>query len=189
MSSPLRLFVAVDPAAEVRERIARELPRLRALAPRARWVDAAGLHVTLAFLGDVDEGAVPALADAIAAVAKRHAPMDLRFVGGGIFGSARRGRVLWAGVDGALDALGAMHGDLGAALETLGFPREERALSVHLTLARARDPRGDPALAGCAEALAGVELGATRVEGVVLYRSELGGGGSRYTALATASLG
>src|SRR5262249_15155359 len=125
---------------------------------------------------------------AIASVALRHAPFELRFAGAGAFGG-KRPRVLWAGVAGPVDALAAAQRDVVSALSPLGFPPEDRPYSAHLTLARARDPRGDPALAACAAALARDDFGPTRVEAIMLYRSELSPKGPTYTAVATLPLG
>jgi 2'-5' RNA ligase len=99
--------------------------------------------------------------------------------------------VLWAGIGGAVAALSAVQADVAAALAALGFPPEERAFTAHLTLARARakEPRGDTALAACAAALAGRDFGVTRITAAVLYRSDLSPRGPAYTPLATLPLG
>jgi len=186
--STLRLFVAVDPAREVRERLRAALARARPLSPRARWVDPDALHMTLAFLGDVDEESVPGIAAALGGVASRHAPVDLRFAGAGTFGG-KRPRVLWVGMTGGVAALGAVYRELGVALAPFGYAPDHADFTPHLTLARAREHGGDPALAACAEAFAAEDFGATRIEAMVLYRSELGPGGSKYTALATVPFG
>jgi 2'-5' RNA ligase len=182
-----RLFVAVDPAPAVRDRLADAIARVRPLAPRARWVDAAALHVTLAFLGDTPEDQVAALSAAIGAAARQHAPMDVRFAAAGTFGG-KRPRILWVGVAGEVDALVAAGRDLGVALGPWGYV-PERDLTPHLTLARAGDRSGDPALHAAAAALAGDDFGATRLEAMVLYRSELSPKGARYTAVATLPFG
>lgn len=183
----LRLFVAVDPAPEVRDRLRDAIARMRPSAPSAKWVDAGSLHVTLAFLGDVEEARVAEHSAAIAAVASRHAPIDLSFRGAGGFGG-KKPRVLWVGVEGGVASLAEAQRDLSAALVPLGFTSENRPFTAHLTLARARDPRGDAGLAACAEALAGEDFGATRVTEILLYRSDLSSKGAKYTALSSAPL-
>ena len=182
-----RLFVAIDPAPAVRDRLRAALAPVRRLAPSAKWVDVASLHLTLAFLGDVEVPRVPEIAAAIGGVAAGHAPFELGCAGAGAFGG-KRPRVLWAGVPFALDALAAVHGDLAAALAPLGFAPEPRPFAAHLTLARAREARGDPALAACAAALAGQDFGVTRVEALVLYRSDLSPKGPAYRPLASLPL-
>jgi 2'-5' RNA ligase len=178
-----RLFVAVDPAPAVRDRLRDALARLRPHAPSAKWVDADSLHLTLAFLGETEEAQVPAIEAAIRAVAARRAPLELRFAGAGAFGG-KRPRVLWVGVGGDIESLTAAQKDLESALVPLGYTPEARDFTAHLTLARAREPRGDAALLACVEAARAEDFGPTRVEEMVLYRSELTPRGARYTALA-----
>lgn len=180
---PLRLFLAVDPEDAVRDRLRAALVRVRPLSPRARWVDPAALHVTLAFLGDVEPDKLPTLVAAAADVANRHAPMTVRFTGAGVFGG-RRPRVLWVGLTGEMAALGAVQEDLAAVLAPLGFAGEDRAFSPHVTIARATERGGDRLLDGCAAALAEEDFGASRLSAMVLYQSELTRGGPVYTKLA-----
>jgi 2'-5' RNA ligase len=185
----VRLFVAVDPDEDTLAAASRAIERQRARAPSQKWAHAGGLHVTLAFLGQVDEARVPAIEAALAEVSGHHAPMRLRFAGAGTFGSPRRPRVLWIGVEGELDRLAALHVEVERALADLGFEPEERAWSAHLTLARAREPRGDAVLGECAAALRNEVFGEAICDAVVLYRSDLAPTGARYTPLLRAKLG
>jgi 2'-5' RNA ligase len=184
----VRLFVAVDPAPQIIARIDHVIEaKLRPRAPAARWISSAGLHLTLAFLGEMSDGLVPDLAAVLTRAASAHAPFSLRFQGGGGFGSARRPRVLWAGVLGDVAALAALQRDVTAALVPLGHRPEERPFSPHLTLARSRVPRGDPALAACAQALE-EDFGEATIAALRLYQSELGPRGARYTPIVEALL-
>jgi RNA 2',3'-cyclic 3'-phosphodiesterase len=180
----IRLFAAVDLGEEVRRSAARLVADLVTVAPRARWVRPQGVHLTLAFLGSTDPSRVDALAGALSAVARAHRALTLRITGGGTFGGRSRPRVLWSGVTGDVEALLALQASVVAALEPIGLERETRAFSPHLTLARSKDPRGDPDLANCAGSLAGQVLGEAAVDRLILYRSQPGPGGSVYTALA-----
>ncbi|MEZ4294788.1 MAG: RNA 2',3'-cyclic phosphodiesterase [Polyangiaceae bacterium] len=91
----LRLFVAIDPGPEVIRAAGEQIAALRPSAPNARWVRSETLHVTLAFLGERPAADVQPIAEALSAVAARHAPFDLSFGGGGVFGRPARPRVLW----------------------------------------------------------------------------------------------
>jgi 2'-5' RNA ligase len=188
VSETARLFVAVDPAPAVVKRLGAAMAAARRLAPSAKWAATGSFHITLAFLGDMPVARVPDLVAAIGAAALLHAPVDLRVAGAGTFGGWRP-RVLWAGVTGDVGALAALAGAVGAALAPFGYTLEHRPFTAHLTLARARDPRGDPAFAPCAAALAGEDFGSTRVEQVILYRSDLSPKGAAYTPLAALPLG
>jgi 2'-5' RNA ligase len=191
--STLRLFVALDPPAAVRERLAAIAAELRARAGRAaadvRWVPPGSLHLTLQFLGAVAEDRVDAIRGAVAAAAAAAPPIVLRVEGAGAFPSPRRPRVLWAGLAGDVAPLAALVQDLGARLAPLGHPPEARPFSAHLTLGRARDPRGAPRLAAALAPLAPAPPVAWRAEEVVLVRSHLSPKGSRYEAIARSPLG
>lgn len=184
----MRLFVAVDPGEAIARELAKALERVRPLAPDAKWVAAQAAHVTLAFLGWVPDERASEIAEALEAAVERHGPLALRFGGAGTFGAKRRPRVLWIGISGALAELGALRLDVETALVSFGYEPERRPFSPHLTLARARDPRGDAALAASAAALATEEIGKARIEHVVLYRSDLSRAGATYTALHRAPL-
>jgi 2'-5' RNA ligase len=184
----VRVFVAVDPGAELLARVGELLREISPLAPSAKWVEPAGLHITLAFMGEIGEERLP-LVIAAASVAGFHRPLTLRIEKGGAFGARRRPRVLWLGVGGAVSALSAIHRDLEQALSlSTGYVPEDRPFAPHLTLARSRDPRGDPALEACAQRIEGVDFGETQVRELVVYQSELTPKGARYTALARVPL-
>jgi RNA 2',3'-cyclic 3'-phosphodiesterase len=184
----LRLFIAVDIEESLRRRVAAELPRLRTIAGGARWARPEVMHVTLVFLGEVDDATAPRVEERARAVAARHPPLTLRARGAGIFGKPRGPRVLWIGLEGDLGRLAQVQQDLSRELEPLGFAPEARAFSPHLTLARSRAERGDPALSACNQALAGVDWGESRASDLVIYRSELSRDGPRYTAMARLGL-
>ncbi|WP_437541606.1 RNA 2',3'-cyclic phosphodiesterase [Sorangium sp. So ce367] len=185
----MRVFVAVDPGAELLAKIGDLLREIAPRAPSAKWVEPAGLHITLAFMGEIGEERLPLVIAAAGSVAAFHRPLTLRIEKGGAFGTRRRPRVLWLGVGGAVGALTAIHRDLEQTLSmSTGYVPEDRPFEPHLTLARSRDPRGDPALDACAQAVGSVDFGETRVEEIIVYQSELTPKGARYTALARVPL-
>jgi 2'-5' RNA ligase len=96
--------------------------------------------------------------------------------------------VLWVGVLAGADALSALHTRVERALARQGLPPEERAFHGHITLGRAREPRGAP---GLVEALAAAPepLGEVTVEAVHLMRSDLHPAGARHSVLAREPLG
>jgi 2'-5' RNA ligase len=185
----MRLFVAVDPSDAVRDALAAAIESGRGLAPGAKWVRPAAIHLTLAFLGYVDDALAPAIDRALAGVAQRHGPVELAARTVGSFGGARRPRVLWAGLEGGVPALQALQRDVEAALVPLGYQPEERDFRPHLTLARAREGRGDPALATARDALHERDLGTFTAGELILYQSQLSPHGAKYLALARHPLG
>lgn len=188
-----RLFLALEPPDPVRRRIAAAAAELRRTAGRAeadvRWVPPENVHLTLQFLGAVPEERVADIEAALAAAAAASAPLALELTGAGGFPNARRPRVLWLGFGGDVPALAALVQDLGRRLAPLGFAPEARPYSPHLTLGRARDPRGAPGLGGALTALARSDGFPWRVTEVVLFESHLSPKGPRYEAVARAALG
>ncbi len=185
----MRVFVAVEPGAELLQKFEDLLRRLAPRAPSAKWVDPAGLHITLAFLGDIAEERLPLVIAAAESASALHRPLSLHIAKGGTFGAPRRPRVLWLGVTGAVDELGGVRRDLEQALAmSTGYSPEEGRFEPHLTLARSRDPRGDPALEACAQEIGETDFGEMRVGELVVFRSDLTPKGARYEVMARAPL-
>ncbi len=177
----MRLFVAVPLPEAVRERLA----GLRTGLPGARWVSADNMHVSLRFVGEVDEGVAEDLDAALSAV---HGPaFDLSLAGVGCFQSGRRVRVVWASVDGSA-ALTHLHGKVESAVVRSGFGPEGRKFKPHVTLARLKNtPVGK--VSGFLEAGHGFSAGPVPVTRFTLYRSHLNRDGAQYEALADYPLG
>lgn len=161
---------------------------LRDRARGVAWVRVENLHVTLRFLGAVDETTLGRAREALAEAAGDVAPFRLDLAGFGGFPSASSPRVIWVGVRDGAEPLVTLYARLEAALARRGLPPEGRAFHPHVTVGRAREPRGVPGLAGCLEA-SGEPLGETRVDAVHLMRSDLDPGGARYSVLAREPLG
>jgi 2'-5' RNA ligase len=164
--------------------VAAEELRRQAAGLSVSWVAPENLHVTLKFLGGIDEARVPPVIDALDAAVRRHARFAIEVGGLGAFPSASRARVLWAGIVGGDGALGALAATVDAALAVVGFPREERAFSPHITLGRVREPRPAPELAEALTAGGARRFGQVEVDQVTLMRSDLSPNGARYTPLA-----
>lgn len=136
-------------------------------AERLRWSDPAGWHCTLAFYGPVAADRVPELCRRLARVAARREPFTLRLEGGGRFGD----RVLWAGFEGDLEALGNLAGGARAAGRKAGAPADESLpFRPHVTLARGK--AGVP-LAPYVEGLRELRGQPWQVGELVLLRSHL----------------
>ena len=138
----MRTFVAVFPPLTIRAAAAagaREaVRRLGGPADRVRWAKPENVHLTLKFLGDVREEVLGDLRAALEEVCPKHAPFDAELAGLGAFPSARRARVLWAGVGAGFEELRSLASDIDEALASIGFEREERPYTPHLTLGRVR---------------------------------------------------
>ena len=133
----MRLFIAI----ELPDDLKRELGRLKVDIPGARWVPVDQIHLTLAFLGEVEEAAVERLTGELARV---QAPeFQLCFSGTGCFPDRRRPRVLWIGLE-PNPRLNVLAAGVREAVLACGIPQEERPFSPHISLARLKlSPPGE----------------------------------------------
>jgi 2'-5' RNA ligase len=177
----VRAFVAIELDARLREAMGELQARLRPRLGGIRMVRPEGIHLTLRFLGDTSPAQVEALRSPLASAAAACPPCEARVAGLGMFPQRGSPRVLWLGLDVPPPVV-----DLQAACEraarAAGFEKEQRPFQAHLTLGRWRERAPRPELAPA-------ELGSTRLETLVLFRSELRPDGAVYTALARFPLG
>lgn len=192
-SGNLRLFVAIELPASVTSTLTQlqhELQRDPALA-RLRWVRPEGIHLTLKFLGETEAARQPGIEKAIHRGVEGVTPFTLNLGRCGSFGPRDRPRVLWVDVLGQVDLLTQLHAKIDHELEGVGFPREARRFSPHLTLARVPEDRSREAAEPLARAIAdgtAPSPAEIAVHEVSLMRSRLGPGGAVYTRLFTAPL-
>ena len=188
----LRAFIAIHLSQEARRRLAETIRWMVSEVPSGvRWVDPEGIHLTLKFLGDIEPALVEDVLRAMEQSASGTAPFQLHLDGLGVFPNLRRPRVLWAGVGGDMDALGALQEKVEAAMEGLAFPRERRAFSPHLTLGRVRDTISAVARQRVGGLVSQGSLDGADpwpVNAVHLMRSNLTPDGAVYTSLGSVSL-
>ena len=181
----MRLFVAVELPDEVRAALAREQARLRALCSRdrdIRWASPESLHLTLKFLGETPAERASIVIAALEALVGFEA-FELKLNGFGFFPDARRPHVFWVGFK-APPALGELARRVDSTLANLGFPRENRAYTPHLTLARFRTPRADPTLLKAVEKPTAEVLERFRVDEYFLFESHLLPQGAQHKKIA-----
>jgi RNA 2',3'-cyclic 3'-phosphodiesterase len=185
----LRLFVAIDLDAEVLARVARVIDEQKVVMPHARWQAPHQLHVTLSFLGQVEQASFLEVGARVLESARRFPPFNVSIGAAGGFPNARRPAVVWLGVEPDARSLFGIAAELEAAWKEMGRSVDARAYHPHLTLARSKARAGDARLASVIESLAGVELGSCDVREIVLYRSDSSPAGVQYTAVLRAPLG
>jgi len=185
----VRLFFAVNVAPEIRERIAEVQKPLIATGADVKWVEAGNVHVTLKFLGEVSEDRVPAIVAQASEAAGSARPFFVAFGGLGAFPSERAPRVAWVGMTKGFQEMSALARELEARLEGLGFKREGRPFSAHVTLGRVRSFSGRDALARALQAGRECEIGEMAVEKFALMQSVLGRGGPQYSIVQEFRLG
>ncbi len=181
----MRLFVAIAPPAAVLDDLDALAGPLRAGRPDLRWTSREAWHVTLAFLGQVEESAAARLLPRLERAAGRHHAFRLAFSGAGAFPAATRANVLWSGLSGDRGALADLAESVAAGASRAGAPPPDkgRRFQPHLTLARCRMPADVTELVA---ALAGHQGPPWTADRIHLVRSRLGATEyPRYTTLGS----
>ena len=134
----MRLFIAVELPETVKNAIGEYIDSLRGLINNVKWVAPANLHLTIKFLGEVKEPDIKGISDGVSKTAAEFSPFVMGLSHVGFFPSRRNPRVIWLGADGGEDCLIDLFHDLENHLEELGFDREARTFSPHLTIGRVK---------------------------------------------------
>jgi 2'-5' RNA ligase len=187
----IRTFIAVDVGEAIRAEGAALQQQLgRALGDGIKWTDTESMHITLLFLGEVEELDVLSVCRAVAEAVRDVAPFRLEVKGVGAFPTLRRPKIVWGAVTDGAEALKQLHDLIEAPLLEMGTYRsEERAYTPHLTLGRiANEDRAGTWSTALAK-LSGWHAGETQVREVHVMRSEPGREGPVYTVLSRAKLG
>lgn len=183
----LRAFVAFEVPDEIKQRLADEASRLRRELPSARWVRAAGLHLTVKFLGSVERARLDALNDDLRAALLELSPVRFRLGGAGFFPNPRRPRVAWVG--GSADGVEPVVDRVDAVAADHGFDRERRRWTVHLTLARLKKPWPPPATERWIEWGQRLDLPPFAGDELICFSSELRPDGAVYHPVQRITLG
>ncbi len=179
----IRTFIAIELPPDIKEAMAGVQAELGKSGADVVWVRPDGVHLTLKFLGDVEEEAVKKLGDALDGALKGEASFTLRAKGVGAFPAPRAPRVVWLGVEGDAARLSALAETVERVCAGLEFPSESRPFKAHLTLGRVRSPKGRDALVKMLGGFRDADLGEFEADAVSVMKSELKPAGAVYTEM------
>ena len=186
----VRTFMALPLSEAVKARLVAAQEDLAAASEaRIRWVARENLHLTVKFLGDVEDRTLNDVCAVAAEAAGQVEPFSLAVTGLRAVPPAGRMRMVWAGVDEPTRRLAKLHALLEESCASLGFKEENRAFRPHLTLGRVKGGRDVAALRAAAAGFADTDFGACPVDELIVLSSDLGPKGPTYTALSHARLG
>lgn len=186
----IRTFIAVDPGKAIRDQLTSVQRSLARETTEIKWVEEGNLHLTLLFLGEVEDRELPAICRSVEQACAGQAPFPLTIAGIGCFPNPRRPRIVWAGVAAGSTELIALHDALETPLLNLRcYRREDRPYSPHLTLGRTRSEQPGEQLARALPRFEKWRGGETTVSEVHVMSSELTSKGPLYTILSRAELG
>lgn len=180
----IRSFLAFELAPHIKETLEDLLKDITPRLQEIRWVPLENIHLTVLFLGDVEESQLDPISHAIEGVARKYGQFKMRITGLGIFGGIKRPRVLWVGMDGDVERMGYFKASLEKALSKFGIKLEERPYKPHLTLGRFKEHFKETGqLQEILETFKSLGDREQIFEEVCLFKSQLTPKGSIYTKL------
>jgi RNA 2',3'-cyclic 3'-phosphodiesterase len=188
-----RTFIALELDESLQRFLDNVIRQLSQQLPRVRWVDPAGIHLTLAFLGELSDERLAAAMLAAEGASRDIPPFEFRLKQPGIFGSPRQPRVIWMGIEEHSGNLSRLHVVLNRELEKRAFEIDRRPFSPHLTLARIKQPLDAAEQQVLQQLLASRQSAHSSprqyVRHLSVMKSELSRSGARYSRLQAYTLG
>ncbi len=184
----MRLFIACDLSQAQKHELETIQHQMTNYLSGVRWVKPQGLHLTLSFLGDIDESFINPLHKVLEKVALTNNPFLFNLGGCGVFPNISKARVLWIGVREGEEELQSIKKELDYGLEGLGFVAEKRRYKPHLTIGRMRYPVEEKMIRRFLEETSDFSSSTAKVSKLVLYESRLTAHGAYYYPQVEADL-
>jgi len=184
----VRSFIAIELPETVKSALAELQQEFKKCGADVRWVKPDNIHLTLKFLGNVDEENVDRIVKTIKEICNKYNVFTLKIKGIGLFPNIRAPRVLWVGISGD-SVLTGLQREIEDGMTEMGFEREQRAFRAHLTLGRFRSSAGKEGILDAIKLHEDASLGTMDVGSVSLMKSDLSPAGARYTKIVEVPLG
>ncbi|NOZ63108.1 MAG: RNA 2',3'-cyclic phosphodiesterase [Calditrichaeota bacterium] len=185
----IRTFIAVEIPQEIRNQIASFQTELKKNGGKVAWVRAENMHLTLKFLGDTEEKLIDEIGEKLKTAVQGKEPFRIRVKGIGAFPNFDRARVFWIGVDEGGEKLAALASQIDKQVSHLGFEKEKRKYSAHLTIGRVKDSRSIDLVKKRILENKDFSAGEFTAKSIFLIKSQLTGAGPIYTILKEIKLG
>ena len=190
---PIRSFIAIELDDEITSQLDKLCQRIRSqfdLDDRSiKWARPEQIHLTLKFLGDVEDKLIPSLCEAITRTASQFKPFEFQIDTCGCFPPRGSARVLWAGLSEKHQFLQTLHQSLDTHLQKIGFARESRPVTAHLTLARIKNTKTGHQAKNILKNIGPLTLPSQWVNQLTLFHSQLSKQGPQHTPMHHAPLG
>ncbi len=183
MAAAIRSFIAIELPEVIRTQLKDLQDNLKTCRFKVRWVRPENIHLTLKFLGNIDETDIEKVRGTLTSRVDRFTPLSLSVKGVGVFPGIRRPRIIWSGMGGQLSALAALQKALAEDLAAIGFQQEKRAFKTHLTLGRVKGAIDALKLRDAIQAFNNFESEIFTADKIFLFKSDLKPGGPVYSKL------
>jgi len=184
----MRLFIALPLTKEIEEALGKIIFVLKQKSGRVKWVAPKNIHLTVKFLGEVNENKIDSIKSSIQTIALKYQRVDCTIDAIGGFPNLSRPRVIWAGLTGQVQVLENIVHDVEEETFKLGFPKEEKRFTPHLTLGRIKENYGLDDLVSYIKTYQMESLNCP-ISTLSLFKSTLTPAGPIYDRLLEAELG
>ncbi len=185
----VRTFLAIELNDSTRSRLCQVQQRLDTEAAKIKWVDKPQLHITLKFLGSIEEEVLPEVCNITTQIAGKIQPFDFDVVGVTAFPLRGPVRMFWAHAVDATGRMAVLYEKLEASFREVGFKAENRSFKPHITLGRIRYTKKPELLRDSAQQFESENFGTLHTDEVVVFCSRLTPSGPIYTPAVRAGLG
>ena len=179
----MRAFIAIELSEEIKETLAQIQSHLKYSGADVKWITPGNIHLTLKFLGEIDEKKCEGIKAALDEIAKSTKPFEISLKDIGAFPKIDYPRVIWVGLDKGAKESTDLAKKIDEALAKLGFQEETRPFAAHLTIGRVRSAKNKEALKGKVLGYGERVTGNEKISSVILFHSKLTPAGSIYTKL------
>lgn len=144
----MRAFIAIDPPQEIKNYLADIQTKLKKSNADVKWVKPQNIHLTLKFLGEIDDTKLHKIIDILNGISLNHAGFFMRTAHVGAFPRIQSPRVIWVGIDKGNDRITSIVHELEEKIEKIGLPKEEKSFSSHITIGRTKSSLNREKLSG-----------------------------------------
>lgn len=180
----MRAFIAIELSDEIKSALAQIQSHLKYAGADVKWVEKDNIHLTIKFLGEIDEKKCEKVKAALAEVVKSAKSFEISLKDIGVFPKIEFPRVIWASLDKGAKESAELAAKVDEALSKLGFDKETRPFAAHLTIGRVRSPKNKEALKEKIQSYALPSTPYTQfIPSIILFQSTLTPKGSIYAKL------
>jgi len=179
----MRLFIAIELSAQIREALGQAQSHLKYAGADVKWVEKDNIHLTLKFLGEVPEEKLERIKNSLDEIGKSSKPFEISIKDIGAFPNTSSPRVIWVGLDKGTAESNTLAGNIDEAMSKLGFQKESRPFTAHLTIGRVRSAKNREALKEKLHSCQFPVVSSQLISSIALFKSALTPKGPIYTKL------
>lgn len=185
VNKEIRSFIAFEIPNNIKEKISLLQTNLSKKIKDVRWVKSSGIHLTIKFLGNIQENKINLICEKISSVMIKYPPFEVIIKEIGCFPNFRKPRVIWLGLEEKRNYLLQISNEIETELKQIGFPPEDREFSPHLTLGRFGLNKVIADFAKIAEDYKDLKIDVLQLASISLIKSDLKSGGAIYTTIGS----